>query len=83
MGLGARIMEMCPRHTGQSEGRIPRLCLLFNIQYDLSHVFKKVPKQKTMEGNTSNLNNDCLRAVGLWVVIFLPYFDFSAFFRPS
>lgn len=55
----------------------------FNIQYDLSHVFKKVPKQNTMEGNTSNLNNDCLWVVGLWVVIFLPYFDFSAFFRLS
>ena len=43
--------------------------------------FKKVPKQKTMEGNTSNLNNDCLCVVGLRVVIFLPYFDLYAFFR--
>lgn len=36
-----------------------------------------------MDGNTSSPNNGRAPGVGLWVVIFLPYFDFSAFFRFS
>lgn len=66
------------------KGRIPPFCFFLLIYSMISAMLKKkVPKQKTMEGNTSNLNNDCLWVVGLWVVIFLPYFDFSAFFRFS
>lgn len=45
--------------------------------------FKTVVKQNTMDGNTSSPNNGRAPGVGLWVVIFLPYFDFSAFFRFS
>lgn len=46
-------------------------------------LFKTAVKQNTMAGNTSSPNNDWAQGVGLWVVIFLPYFDFSAFFRFS
>lgn len=54
-----------------------------NARHDLSRAVKKRPHTKTMGGNTSNPNNDCLWVVGPWAVIFLPYFDFSAFFRLS
>lgn len=75
--------EPCPRQNGKAK-RQDTTVLFFHLIYSMiSAMFKKSPKQKTMEGNTSNLNNDRLWVVGLWVAIFLPYFDFSAFFRFS
>lgn len=71
--------------AGQKSRILPLGLFFFLLIYSVisAMLFKTVVKQNTMDGNTSNPNNDWARVVEVWVVIALPYFDVSTFFRFS